>query len=383
MNINDELWFNAYYGIQKFRGKEYQEIDSKYTFDDYNNYHLQYYDGMIYGINKKGIFIADIDTKETEYLVSYDLDYTHKMQMVLGKNHIYFLVDDDLYEYNIISEDLKKFNNNNNWQIIRFIEDRDNKLIVAKSNKLEWYQEEEPTLIGDGGMYTNSFFDIAYDKYRDLTVSLGKSGDNMIIQTFDTDKWEPILVPYQYFQYNYPPNIVVTDYDLEVDFKGNYYVCMDDFFGIWNGENWEKISLIKNPDNHIEDQDEDYHVLCVDSSGAVWVSAYLTEYSDQLGKITRLNTIARMIDGEIEIIEENVAPNYVGFFLRGICLNNGVVVIDSRDDEFYYYKDGASEIIPMEDGDEQEPIAGTRYLCQNKDSDLVIAYNPANVIYSK
>lgn len=370
INVNDELWVQGSKGFYKYESEIFTPIDNAYTFDDSYSFILYYENNKIYGISEQGIYIADINTKETNYLTS-SLYYRNKMKIMRGHNTIYFLVDNIIYIYDLETEEFNEFQREDNGQIITFIEGVDKNLLIAKDSFIEWYNADKPTIFRVGSVFANEFYAITYDKFNDKIVALGLSGDNYFLQTFDGEFWDIIPIP---VTNNYSDMIIIPDINVIADFNGNYYVSIEDYFGVWDGYEWERISYLKDPYNITNPPDENYHVLLIDSLGGLWVSIYLREYSDYMGKYESQNSIIRITNDGYEIIENDVQRNYVGYFIEGICKNDGDIVINSWDDEIYYYSNGEGELFIPDDGDSYAIPNSSRTLCQNSAGDLVIIF---------
>ncbi len=375
LNVNGELWIKTYHGIYKMEGNELKMVDTSYAFNKYYSYIIHPEGKFIYGVNEHGIFKANAETKETQYL-SEDLpSYKNNLKFVKGKNKLYFLVDSVLFMYNIKTDEFSEFKKNNSGQVVIYIEGLDEKLFLVKESLIEWYNNEEPTIFGEKGLFTNEFWDISYDRFNKKIVALGLNNNNYLLQTFDGDKWDIIPVPLQannQSQYG----TIINDVNLEVDLKGNYFISFEDFLGKYNGETWEKLSFLKAPDDSVHEPTEDYHVLLTDSTGGVWLAAYMKEYSAETGRIENYNQLLRY-DNSFELMKDNIIT-FGGNMTDGICKKDGEFIINSLGASVYSLKNGTLKTYVPQDGDNYSITYSWKYLCQNYSGNLVVIYQPTS-----
>ncbi len=372
--VNNELWVQTSKGFYKHEGDGFVPVSTEYTFNLQHTYLCHYENGILYGINNNGIFMYSFDIKETVYLKEQSIEYYNKKNLYKGQNVLYFQIDEGIYLYDPETKEFSEFQQNETSNILCFIESIAKNLIIARESYIEWYNTYPPVILSKESVHANEFYDIAYDSHHDMIVALGVSDENYFIQRFNGFKWDIIPVPMSNKAIG---NSIMPYIKVQPDMNGKYYVSIYDFLGIWDGNEWERISFLKDPD-HLENRPkEEYYILCLDSLGGVWVSVYLKEFSYEINDYESTNSIYRITDKGIELIDENLKSNYTGLFRDGIYLNSGDVVIDSWSDEIYYYSsdEGQGELLIPEDGDDHPLTNGNRELCQNKNGDLVICYS--------
>ena len=376
-NIKDELWVKTSYGIYKYENEEFVPAGKEYAFNIQYVYSLYYENEIIFGINSNGIFKYEYNSQQTTYLYEKTINYKNNPRMLKGESKLYFQIDQNIYQYDRSSGEFSEFEKEDQGKIITFIESIDNELIIAKNDRLEWYNNFPPTIIQKEGVFSNVIHDIAYDSHNDLYVALAMDGDDYFLQTYDGHSWDVIPVPWQHTAFG---NTITTGTNVQPDMQGNYYVAIEEFFSVWNGYDWQRISFLKDPDNIQYPPKEEYHILCLDSLGGLWISAYLREYSEDINNYESTNRIYRITKDGTELIDDDedkgLELNYVGLFDDGIYLKNTDVVLDTWSDFIYYYKDGSGELLVTEDGDDHSKVNSSRRLCQNKNGELVICYSP-------
>ncbi|MFH1052190.1 MAG: T9SS type A sorting domain-containing protein [bacterium] len=375
-NVNDDLWVKSSKGFYKMNNTDFEPIDTAYKFDDYYIYQFLPVGEKLYGINGHGIFTANIETKVTQYLTEMDLDYYHNMKIIRGGNYIYYLVDSSLYTYNPITEEFLRFQTNDKGTIVTFIEGLDEKLYIVKENLIEWYNNDMPVIFGEEGLYTNEFWDIVYDRFNNKVVALGLNNNNFLLQTFNGNKWDVIPVPLQANNQLQGATILI-DVNLESDFNGNYFVSFEDYLRKYNGQNWEKISFLKNPEDSVHEPTEDYHALLMDSSGSIWISAYMKEYSQETGRIENYNQLFKFNNG-FELIEDELNSSF-STLTYGICKKDGELIINTLGASLFSLKNGIKRMFIPKDGDQYSETYSFKDISQNNRGNLIVTFYPTTI----
>ena len=314
-----------------------------------------------------------MQTKETRYLVNKELDYTHDLKIYEGKELIYFLIDDSIYTYNITNHKFLHIEYNTAGKIMQYLEGLEQELIIAKFSRIELYKDGNVNFYEDNTVVTNEIFDVCYDRANERIVALGRKYDQFILQFFDGIRWDTLHVPFKYTPYG---SSVMTDVNIEADFNGNYFVGVEDFMGVWDGSEWNIISVTKDMGDTIEySREEVYHVLLLDSLGYVWASAYRRIIDSATGKEKGINQIIKFSGTDYDFIDENINSNFGGYLINGICLNNGDIYLNSWQDEMYSYIDRKGKLFVPEDGDNHPYQKPNRVLCENSKGQLVIEYD--------
>lgn len=372
-NVNGELWLKYFDGFKIYKDNKIEEVEEPYTLDDNYTYSMVCNNDVLYGINEKGIFKANISTKTTNYLINFDTLTSSTTSTEIINNTIYFFDGISIYTYNLIKNEFNTFPTVDKGTITAFMEGVDNNLIVAKDCQLEIYESEQPKIFSSNSTLTNYFYGIAFDKKNKKVVALGLGINKYYIQTFDGTNWEYNYIPIpnksKYFEYD-------GKYDIKVatDLTGNYYVSILDYLLIWDGKQWIRKSFLTNPDEVIKKPKQDYSLLLTDSLNRVWLNYYTQEYNMMFGKYIIKNKLGWFSDTGFNVVMDVDTTINNAYFEKGIQTKKGVIAIKS-DYKYFYEYEGKKELLTPEDGDTHELINHKYDICQNFIGDLIFCFN--------
>lgn len=361
-SVNNELWINTRInGNFKISKNGISKIDTNNTFFNKYLYCIDFIDNTLIGINGDKLFKYNFITNEETFL----RDIRSCQFRVKGRNKIYYILWDSVIVYDFVmdkTENIKLYNNTN---ILKLVEDADEKIVIAKDDSIEWYKSYPPKFFAKNTVFSNKNYGITYDVYNKKIVVLGELNRSLVIQTFDGKNWEKM-------NFNIPNTFTSTiDWkcNIESDLYGNYLISNGKYMYKWDGVTWELVNFLKNP-NSDEWQSQNYNVLFRDSTGGVWVDVQLSEYSEETNENVKTYNLWRFKNNTFEKMfdYENTTKNEI---YKGICLRDGTCIFDPSGTTLIKYKDG---IISKLDISKIGNISDDRVLFVNKENQLILSF---------
>lgn len=371
-NIDSEAWLSTGSSTYRIADSKIELLSGIYPFRDDIILDMHYFDERIFGINRNGIFLSDYNTGNTEMLLEgLELNYSHKAEIIRKGNLLTFRIVDEIYQYDLDTEEFTKFERIEDTYINAWTFDEADKVIIANKFLIEWYKDEVLKLEGNG-VLTNEFYDIEYDHTKNEIVAAGIFEDKYILQKYDGHNWTYQFVDtitHRIYENSY------YDLDLVIDNNGSYYISADDYLGYYDGEKWKRISLlIDNPDDSYVPR-ESYDVLLRDSTGQVWLRSLCENYSEHFNNYFPRSAIGVLNNGEYEEVHYLTYFGINETFAEGICTSDGKIIFNSVSADRICY-DCAEEINLMnpEDGEELYINNTNRKISSDRNGNMVVAF---------
>jgi hypothetical protein len=367
-DVQGEIWANGFYGGNyRFVDGNLLPWDNQFSFalsvvrDFYDD------DGMLYVLTNNHFIKTDLTTKEETILHTISDEILSQAYFFKGNQVYYLVVNNAIYTYDPEKDLFEEQQVLINKDIRIVKENEKNELIVVKIDRIEWYNNPEPAIYESNGPSSNLFVDIDYDTKNNKLVALGQVGLKFVIQEYDGVNWNSFDVPYSLtYEYQYP------DAGLYVDNEGNYLLSLNDNLWKWDGTKWERISFIEFIPDIL--QEERYKVYCRDSTGALWVGASISKFSQEENKNILTHEFWKYYDGEFHVIIQNIPEYTTGPDKRGICMRDGTIRIDLSSQYIYDINEETLSTILVSDGKDAPFTNKRRYLSVNKNNDLILNF---------
>jgi hypothetical protein len=365
--VNGEIWANSFYGNHRLVGNELLPLDEEFSFADTYLRDFYYDNGILFVLTRDSFIKTDLSTKQETILHTIPEDFKGKVSLFKGGKGIYFVINNSIYTYEPEKETLEEHQTLKNEDITIVKESKESELLVVKVDRIEWYNKPVPTVYKGNGPKTNIFLAIDYDPKNKKIVAVGQIGINLIIQEFDGENWNSFNIPYSLRYESQLPSA-----GLKVDLNGHYLLSIDEFFGIWDGNKWEKISFLEDiPDVK---QSEKYQIFCRDSSGGLWLGASIDKFSQEENKNIVSREFWRYYNGEFQVMAKYIPDPTTGYFKKGICMRDGTVRIDLEGKNIYNMNGDKMSKILVSDGKDIPFTNENRNLSLNKDNDLILNF---------
>lgn len=363
--VGDEYWFTSYQGLFRLtKSGISQEFNEKMTFSKSIHNSIDLVGDKFIGYTHDNLYIYDL-IKNEELVLHKFINTSWRFRDI--DDFTLYLIDNNIYKLNKKNLEFSLFRQGED--VVSHYYLSQNGLFVAYPISLVWYDGNNSKTFGGDGLYTNTFFSLAYDRKNDKLVALGKTGYNYMYQIFDGSKWSKFIIP---------DSVVNTSYtdisNVEIDYDGRYFFSFRSVLAVYDGISWKKHSFLIDPKSENPNQRENYHIILTDSTGCIWINANLAQVQAD-GKWAQQNSLWKYFDNKFNHMTTSHFDRTGGRLKNGICLPNGDIYFDVSEEYLLKYKHNEFTPVRASDGKDTPFTNDARRLGFNSIGELVTTYD--------